>query len=162
MPLILGKGQEIKIVSKNEALKQIEDAQTQLSEEEKELAKLSPEVAERRREILAAKKHRDYMAKIQKMEEDAIAQLQEAKSVDADVHVQVTDELVVQTSSAPATTITLDDVVKVSETVVEKETPDFENMTKKELDEWAEETLGLTLDRRKKKADLIETIKNNL
>jgi hypothetical protein len=53
--------------------------------------------------------------------------------------------------------------VKVS--VVEEpkaETPDFEKMTKKELDEWAEETLGLTLDRRKKKADLIEIIKNNL
>ena len=32
-------------------------------------------------------------------------------------------------------------------------------MTKKELDEWAEETLGLALDRRKKKADMIEIVK---
>jgi hypothetical protein len=35
-------------------------------------------------------------------------------------------------------------------------------MTKKELDEWAEETLGLALDRRKKKADMIEIVKKNL
>ena len=160
MPLIIKGNKEINIVSKNEALRKIEEAQTQLSEEEKELAKLSPEVAERRREILAAKKHREYMAKIQKMEEDAKAQLQEAKSVDAEV--QFTEELIVETSSAPATTITFDDVVKVSETVVEKETPDFEKMTKKELADWAEETLGLSLDLRKKKADLIETIKNSL
>ena len=160
MPLILGKGQEVKIVSKNEALKKIEDAQTNLSAEEKELAKLSPEVAERRREILEAKKHREYMAKIQKLEEEAKLRIQEEKDVEATV--QITEELVVETSSTPVTTVTLDDVVKVSETVVEKETPDFEKMTKKELDEWAEETLGLTLDRRKKKADLIEIIKNNL
>ena len=76
--------------------------------------------------------------------------------------VQATEELVVETRTEEIK-VSFDDVVKVS--VVEEpkaETPDFEKMTKKELDEWAEETLGLALDRRKKKADLIEIIKNNL
>ena len=71
MPLILGKGQEIKILSKNEVKKKIEDAQTNLSDEEKELQKLSPELAEKRREILAAKKHREYMKKIDLLEQQA-------------------------------------------------------------------------------------------
>ena len=161
MPLILGKGQEIKIVSKNEARRKIEETQANLSAEEKELQKLSPEVAERRREILAAKKHREYMEKIQRLEEEAKLRIQEEKDVEAEV--QVTEELVVETSSTPVTTVSLDDVVKVSVAEETKaETPDFDKMTKKELDEWAEETLGLTLDRRKKKADMIEIIKKNL
>lgn len=161
MPLILGKGQEVKIVSKNEALKKIEAAQTNISAEEKELQKLSPEVAERRREILEAKKHREYMAKIQKLEEEAKLRIQEEKDVEAEV--QVIEEIVVETGPDPII-IKHDDVVKVSETVETEstETPDFDKMTKKELDEWSEETLGLTLDRRKKKADMIEIIKKNL
>jgi hypothetical protein len=35
-------------------------------------------------------------------------------------------------------------------------------MTKKEIDMWAEENLGLSLDRRKTKADLIAQINENL
>ena len=42
------------------------------------------------------------------------------------------------------------------------ETPDFTSMTKKEIDLWAEENLGLSLDRRKTKAELIQTIQDNL
>ena len=40
--------------------------------------------------------------------------------------------------------------------------PVFESMTKKELDIWAEENLGLSLDRRKTKSAMIEEIENNL
>ena len=161
MLLILGKGQEVKVVSKKEIAKIAEEAKEQLTPEETELAKLPPEVAERRREILAAKKHRAYMERIQKLEEEAKLRIQEEKDVEAEV--QVTEEIVVETGPDPII-IKHDDVVKVSETdeAEPTETPDFEKMTKKELDEWAEETLGLTLDRRKKKADMIEIIKKNL
>ena len=161
MPLILGKGQTINIVSKREAALKIEEVNEKLSEQEIALSKLSPEVAERRREILSAKKHRDHMLKIQKLEEEAKLRIQEEKNI-GDVEVQVTEAIIVETGPDPIV-IEHDDVVKVSPTTeANVETPDFETMTKKELDEWAEETLGVSLDRRKKKADLIETIKNNL
>ena len=161
MPLILGKGQEVKVVSKKEIAKIAEEAKEQLTPEEAALAKLPPEVAERRREILESKRHREYMEKVQRLEEQAKLRIQEEKDVEAEV--QVTEEIVVETGPDPII-IKHDDVVKVSETVEAEptETPDFDKMTKKELDEWAEETLGLTLDRRKKKADMIEIIKKNL
>jgi hypothetical protein len=95
------------------------------------------------------------MAKVERTEEEAMRKLQEAS-------VEVTNELVVETGPDPIV-IQHDDVVKVSPAEdVKAETPDFEAMTKKELDEWAEETLGLSLDRRKKKADMIEIIKKSL
>ena len=97
------------------------------------------------------------MAKIAKQEEEAMAKLRNAEVV-------ATEELVVDNGPDPI--IIHSDIVTVSSSSEEieepKETPNFDKMTKKELDEWAEETLGLTLDRRKKKADLIEIIKNNL
>lgn len=161
MPLILGKGQEIKILSKNEVKKKIEDAQTNLSDEEKELQKLSPELAEKRREILAAKKHREYMEKIDLLEQQARERILKEKQLE-DAEIQTVEEIVVETGPDPII-VKHDDVVKVSEAVsTDIETPNFDKMTKKELDEWAEATLGLSLDRRKKKADLIEIIKNNL
>ena len=40
--------------------------------------------------------------------------------------------------------------------------PDFNSMTKKELDVWAEENLGMSLDRRKTKSAMIEEIEKNL
>jgi hypothetical protein len=123
-----------------------------MSAEEQALAQLPAEVAERRREIIAAKRHREFMAKVQELEEASALRQQ---------GVQSTEEIIVETGDA--INIQYDDVVKVSiEEEPKTETPDFESMTKKELDEWAEATLGLTLDRRKKKADMIETIKNSL
>lgn len=153
MPLIIKGNKDVNIVSKEEIARKVEEEKQKLTPEEAALAKLSPEVAERRREIIAAKRHREFMEKIQNLEEASALRQSE---------VQATEELVVETRTEE-TKVSFDDVVKVS--VVEEpkaETPDFEKMTKKELDEWAEETLGLALDRRKKKADLIEIIKNNL
>ena len=46
--------------------------------------------------------------------------------------------------------------------VVEVEQPDFNKMTKAELETWAKETLGLDVDRRRKKDFIIETIKTKL
>lgn len=151
MPLIIKGNKQPIIVSKNEALKKIEEDRERMSAEEKALSQLPAEVAERRREIIAAKRHREFMAKVQELEE-AAALRQEG--------VQSTEEIIIETGDA--INIQYDDVVKVSIEETKTETPDFESMTKKELDEWAEATLGLTLDRRKKKADMIETIKNSL
>lgn len=155
MPLIIKGDKELKIISKKEMNKKIHAEREQLNAEELALSKLPQEVAERRREILDAKRHREFMAKVARTEEEAMRKLREAD-------VEVTNELVVETGPDPII-VKHDDVVKVSPVEeVKVETPDFEAMTKKELDEWAEETLGLTLDRRKKKADMIEIVKKNL
>jgi hypothetical protein len=152
MPLIIKGNKQPEIVSKQEIVKKIEEDRERMTAEETALAQLPAEVAERRREIIAAKRHREFMAKVQQLEE-AAALRQEG--------VQATEEIIIETGDA--INIQYDDVVKVSiEEEPKTETPDFESMTKKELDEWAEATLGLTLDRRKKKADMIETIKNSL
>lgn len=153
MPLIIKGDKEVKILSKKEMNEKIHADKEKLNAEELALSKLPLEVAERRREILEAKRHREFMAKIAQREEEAMRKLREAD-------VEVTNELVVETGPDPII-IKHDDVVKVS-AVEETETPDFESMTKKELDEWAEQALGLALDRRKKKADMIEIIKKSL
>lgn len=155
MPLIIKGDKELKIISKKEMNEKIHAERDKLNAEELALSKLPPEVAERRREILDAKRHREFMAKVARTEEEAMRKLREAD-------VEVTNELVVDTGPDQIV-IKHDDVVKVSPVEdVKVETPDFEAMTKKELDEWAEETLGLALDRRKKKADMIEIVKKNL
>lgn len=155
MPLIIKGDKELKIISKKEMNEKIHAERDKLNAEELALSKLPLEVAERRREILDAKRHREFMAKIARTEEEAMRKLREAD-------VEVTNELVVDTGPDPII-IKHNDVVKVSPVEdVKVETPDFEAMTKKELDEWAEETLGLALDRRKKKADMIEIVKKNL
>jgi hypothetical protein len=70
-----------------------------------------------------------------------------------------------------ANTVATSEIVSIAvgetvETVTEEvsETPEvnFESMTKKEIDMWAEENLGIQLDRRHTKAKLIEEIKENL
>ena len=157
MPLIIKGGAKQTIISekqmKNKIGKMKED-----SIKNDPLSSLSPKLAEKRREILDAKAHREYLAKIQRNEEDALRKLKEADLKD----MEATSELVVETGPDPIV-IKHDDVVKVSPVEdVKADIPDFEAMTKKELDEWAEETLGLALDRRKKKADMIEIIKKSL
>jgi len=155
MPLIIKGDQELKIISKKEMNVKIHAEKDKLNSEELALSKLSPEVAERRREILDAKRHREFMAKVARTEEEAMRKLREAD-------VEMTNEIVVETGPDPII-IKHDDVVKVSSDDSEEvKTPDLQSMTKKELDEWAEETLGLTLDRRKKKSDMIEIIKKSL
>jgi hypothetical protein len=58
--------------------------------------------------------------------------------------------------------------IAVGETVSTTEEPtdlpevDFESMTKKQIDMWAEENLGIQLDRRHTKAKLIAEVKENL
>ena len=157
MPLIIKGGAKPTIISEKAMKNKIGQMKDDIIKNDP-LSSLSPELAEKRREILDAKAHREYLAKIQRNEEDALRKLKEADLKD----MEATSELVVETGPDPIV-IEHDDVVKVSPVEeVKVETPDFEAMTKKELDEWAEETLGLALDRRKKKADIIEIVKKNL
>ena len=53
---------------------------------------------------------------------------------------------------------------KIQTSVEKVELPEvnFESMTKKQIDMWAEENLGIQLDRRHTKAKLIAEIKENL
>lgn len=157
MPLIIKGGAKPTIISEKAMKNKLGQMKDDIVNNDP-LSSLSPELAEKRREILDAKRHREYIAKIQRNEEDALRKLKESDIKD----MEATSELVVETG--PDTiVIKHDDVVKVSPVEdVKVETPDFEAMTKKELDEWAEETLGLALDRRKKKADMIEIVKKNL
>jgi hypothetical protein len=69
MPLIIKGNKDVNIVSKEEIARKVEEEKQKLTLEEAALAKLSPEVAERRREIIAAKRHREFMEKIQNLEE---------------------------------------------------------------------------------------------
>ncbi len=157
MPLIIKGGAKPTIISEKEMKNKLGKMKDDIIKNDP-LSSLSPELAEKRREILDAKAHREYLAKIQRNEEDALRKLKEADLKD----MEATSELVVETGPDPIV-IKHDDVVKVSPVEeVKVKTPDFEAMTKKELDEWAEETLGLALDRRKKKADMIEIVKKNL
>ena len=152
MPLIIkGKTQ---IISKDDMANKI--GQINDEKDKDELSHLPPEVAEKRREILAAKRHREFMGRLQKEKEEALAALKKKD-------MEVTEELIVEAGPDPII-IKYDDVVTVSSTTTEeiKETPNFDKMTKAEIADWAEENIGLTLDRRKKKAELIETVKNNL
>lgn len=152
MPLHI-KG-ETKIISKKEMANKI--GQINDEKHKDDLSDLPPEIAEKRREILAAKRHREFMGRLQKEKEEALAALQKKE-------MEVTEELVIEAGPDPII-IKYDDIVTLSSTATEeiKETPNFDNMTKAEIAEWSEKNIGLTLDRRKKKAELIETVKNNL
>lgn len=152
MPLIIKSGKAPKIISKKDMHNKIVKDKEAAAKDE--LSHLPEEIAERRREILDAKRHREFMARIQSNSEKGMEKLREAE-------LEVTNELVVEAGPDPII-IAPSDVVKVSIEEEKTEVPEFETMTKKELDEWAESVLGLSLDRRKKKADLIETIKKNL
>ena len=153
MPLIIKGGDQPKIISKKAMENKIgQDKDDKIKNDP--LYDLSPELREKRKEILDAKRHREFMGRVQAAEEAAMRKLQEAE-------MEVTEELVVEQNIAP---VEITDVVTVSSTATEeiKETPNFDKMTKAEIADWAEENIGLTLDRRKKKAELIETVKNNL
>jgi len=58
--------------------------------------------------------------------------------------------------------IAIGETIQPSEEPSETPEVDFISMTKKQIDMWAEENLGIQLDRRHTKAKLIEEIKENL
>jgi hypothetical protein len=104
-------------------------------------AGLSKEKKELRQEVISAKRHRELMGRV-------------ATNTKRDLdNVIATSEIV---SIAVGETVSV-----VEDTPVAPEV-NFESMTKKQIDMWAEENLGIQLDRRHTKAKLIEEIKENL
>jgi len=104
-------------------------------------AGLSPEKKQLRKEVISAKRHREFMGRV-------------ATNTKRDLdNVIATSEIV---SIAVGETVSV-----VEDTPVSPEV-NFESMTKKQIDMWAEENLGIQLDRRHTKAKLIAEIKENL
>ena len=104
-------------------------------------AGLSPEKKQLRKEVISAKRHREFMGRV-------------ATNTKRDLdNVIATSEIV---SIAVGETVSV-----VEDTPVSPEV-NFESMTKKQIDMWAEENLGIQLDRRHTKAKLIAEIEENL
>ena len=94
-----------------------------------------------RKEVQDAKRHREFMGRVE---------ANETKIVD---EVIATSEIV---------SIAIGETVSVVEDTPEVVEVDFTSMTKKQIDMWAEENLGIQLDRRHTKAKLIAEIQENL
>mgnify|MGYP000884816573 CR=1 FL=1 len=96
---------------------------------------------ELRKEVLSAKRHREFMGRVADNEARDLA------------NTVATSEIV---------SIAVGETVKTVSEKTELPEVNFESMTKKQIDMWAEENLGIQLDRRHTKAKLIEEIKENL
>lgn len=59
-------------------------------------------------------------------------------------------------------TVTTRAVEIISEQISKSVYPDFSKMSKKEIDEWAETHIGVTLDRRLTKDKMLEELKKHL
>ena len=114
---------------------------TNLKNNEDPLAGLSDSKKEIRKEVQDAKRHREFMGRVE---------ANETKIVD---EVIATSEIV---------SIAIGETINVVEETPVTTDVDFDSMTKKQIDMWAEENLGIALDRRHTKAKLIEEIKKNL
>ena len=129
---------EMKTISKEEMKDHIDRVK---KDKQDPLEKLSPQKRQMRKEVQDAKRHREFMGRVAKNEERDLA------------NAIATSEIV---SIAIGETVSV-----VKDTPVELDV-DFNSMTKKQIDMWAEENLGIQLDRRHTKAKLIEEIKENL
>jgi hypothetical protein len=106
-----------------------------------QFAGLSEEKKQIRKEVLSAKRHREFMGRV-------------ATNTKRDLdNVIATSEIV--SIAVGETIVTTDESVVLPEV-------DFESMTKKQIDMWALENLGIALDRRHTKAKLIAEVKENL
>ena len=135
MALIV-KGEQ-KIISKEEMKKLIEKN----LKKDDQFAGLSEAKKELRKEVLSAKRHREFMGRVSANTEKDLA------------NTVATSEIV---------SIAVGEKIQTSEEKVELPEVNFESMTKKQIDMWAEENLGIQLDRRHTKAKLIAEIKENL
>ena len=124
----ISKEEMKKLIEKNKAK---DDQYAGLSEGKKEL----------RKEVLSAKRHREFMGRV-------------SANTERDLENSVaTNEIV---------SIAVGETIVTTEEPVEMPKVDFQSMTKKQIDMWAEENLGIQLDRRHTKAKLIAEIKENL
>ena len=135
MALIV-KGEQ-KIISKEEMKKLIEKN----LKKDDQFAGLSEAKKELRKEVLSAKRHREFMGRVSANTEKDLA------------NTVATSEIV---------SIAVGEKIQTSVEKVELPEVNFESMTKKQIDMWAEENLGIQLDRRHTKAKLIAEIKENM
>ena len=128
---------ETRHISKEEMKKLVEKNKVK----DDQFAGLSPAKKELRKEVLSAKRHREFMGRV-------------AEQTEKDLKNSVaTSEIV---------SIAVGEKIQTSVEKVELPEVNFESMTKKQIDMWAEENLGIQLDRRHTKAKLIAEIKENL
>tara|TARA_B100000809_G_scaffold184638_1_gene182674 strand:- start:98 stop:523 length:426 start_codon:yes stop_codon:yes gene_type:complete len=127
--------EEMKILISKNAKK--DDPYAGLSEGKKEL----------RKEIQDAKRHREFMGRV------------EANKTKIIEEVISSDEVI---ATSEIVSIAVGETVSVVEDTPVAPEVNFESMTKKQIDMWAEENLGIQLDRRHTKAKLIAEIKENL
>ena len=136
MALIISK--PIITISKEEMKKHVEELE---KNPEGGIESLSPKQKAFRKEVQDAKRHREFMKRVADNEAKDLA------------NAVATSEIV---------SIAVGEAVKTVEEQSEMPEVDFESMTKKQIDMWAEENLGIQLDRRHTKAKLIAEIKENL
>jgi hypothetical protein len=130
---------EMKTISKEEMKDHIDKIK---KDKQDPLEKLSPQKREIRKEVQDAKRHREFMGRVAEQERK---DLENAIATSEIVSIAV-GETIVAATQAPS----------------EMPEVNFQSMTKKQIDMWAEENLGIQLDRRHTKAQLIEEIKENL
>lgn len=147
MGLII-KGEQ-KIISKKEMANKI--AQDIEDNAKDGTEKMTDSQKEIRKEIASAKRHREFMQRVATKKAVSVREEREL----AEKEVIETPEIIVEARAEK-------EAVKASKSVSLGQRPDFNSMTKKEIDMWADENLGLSLDRRKTKADLIKQINENL
>ena len=136
MALIISK--PIITISKEEMKKHVEELEKKT---EGGMESLSSQKKALRKEVQDAKRHREFMKRVADNEARDLA------------NAVATSEIV---------SIAVGEAVKTVEEQSEMPEVDFESMTKKQIDMWAEENLGIQLDRRHTKAKLIEEIKEKL
>ena len=151
MPLIIKGDKEIRIVSKKEMNKIITNGNNNI---ENELAKMSDEKAEKRRLTLENKAARENNSRIQSIKDEVIIK----KAVTEKV-----EDAVIETVTPITVDMTTESIVVETKNNKKIETiPDFTSMTKKEIDIWADENIGIQLDRRHTKATMIEELQKHL
>ena len=160
MPLIIKGGKELKVVSKSEMKEIISNIENNTPEAV--LKGLSPEVAERRKQTLANKLARENAALISEKQTEAAAAKLEREQIQIAIEEKVKDAVVETVAPITVDTNTSSVIIDTKEEKSEKSTPDFTNMTKKEIDVWAEENLGIQLDRRNTKVRMIEDLNRHL
>ena len=151
MPLIIKGDKEIRVVSKKEMKKIIIDSNNII---ENALATMSDEKAEKRRLTLENKKARENNSRIQSIKDEVIIKKAVAEKVEDAVIETVTPITVDMTTESI--------VVETKNNKKIETTPNFTSMTKKEIDIWADENIGIQLDRRHTKASMIEELQKHL
>ena len=151
MPLIIKGDKEIRVVSKKEMNKIIANSNNNI---ENELAKMSDEKAEKRRLTLENKAARENNSRIQRIKDEVIIKKAIAEKV---------EDAVIETVAPITVDMTTESIVVETKNNKKIETtPDFTSMTKKEIDIWADENIGIQLDRRHTKASMIEELQKHL